>query len=153
MPAFTTTTVRSFTAATRRTSSSCRPGRASPGRSNPSLSVPGADPTTTTAASAARAASTASPIVASSSGAGATPSLMATGPCGQSSGRRQISISASRPAIRSTAALISLGRTMASTGSAGRSGWPDATSVPFTARNSRPTPPAPITCGPSSSGR
>jgi hypothetical protein len=122
MPAFTTTIVRSFTAATRRTSSSCRPGSARPGRSNPSLSVAGPDPTTTTAASAARAASTASASSVSSSGAGTTPSLMATGPCGQSSGRRQTVISASRPAVRQTAALTSPGRTMTSTGSAGRSG-------------------------------
>jgi hypothetical protein len=100
IPAFTTTIVRSFTAATRRTSSSCLPGRASPERSKPSLSVASPDPTTTTATSAARAASTASLSMVSSSGAGTRPSRMATGPCGQSSGRRQTAISASRPAVR-----------------------------------------------------
>ena len=90
MPAFTTTMVRSFTSATRRTSSSWSPGRASPGRSKPSLSVAGPDPTTTTAASAVRAASTASRSSASPSGAGTMPSRMATGPCGQSSGSSEI---------------------------------------------------------------
>ena len=74
---------------------------------------------------------------------------MATGPCGQSSGRKQIPISASRPAARYTVALISPGLTMASTGSAGTSVWPAATSIPFTVSARRPTPPAPITCGPS----
>ncbi len=42
---------------------------------------------------------------------------------------------------------------MASTGSAGRSVRPVATSIPFTVSASRPTPPAPITCGPSQAAR
>jgi len=153
MPALTTTIVRGFTAETRRTSSSCRPGRASPGRSNPSLSAAGGDPTTSMAASAVRAASTASRSSASSSGAGTTPSRMATGPCGQSSGRRKIPISVSAPALRSAVVLISPGRTMASTGSAGVPVRPAATSAPSTVSLSWPTPPAPITCGPAWAAR
>ena len=148
MPAFTTTMVRSFTSATRRTRSSWPPGRASPGRSKPSLSVPGPEPTTTTATSAARAASTASRSSASASGAGTMPSRIATGPCGQSSGSSEMATSASWPWASSTAALISPGRTMASTGSAGTPECPAATCLPSTASVSWPTPPAPITCGP-----
>ena len=55
----TTTTVLLFTAATRLTSSSCRPGKTSVLRSKPSLSVIAAEPTTTMAASAWLAACTA----------------------------------------------------------------------------------------------
>ena len=58
-PAFTTTTVRGLTAATRRTSSSWRPGRARESRSKPSLSTSSVVPTTTTAASASAASATA----------------------------------------------------------------------------------------------
>ena len=86
MPAFTTTTVRRLTAATRRTSSSCRPGSASVRRSKPSLSVIGAEPTTTTATSARLAARSASASRSSSSAAGTMPSRTASGPSPSAAG-------------------------------------------------------------------
>ena len=70
IPELTTTMVRGLTAATGWISSSCRPGRASVGRSKPSLSVSSAEPTTTTVASGRPRPLTASASSASSSVAG-----------------------------------------------------------------------------------
>src|SRR5260370_155525 len=65
-PEFTTTTVRGLAAATRRTSSSWRPGSASDVRSKPSLSTSAVVPTTTTATSLPAASATAAAISSSS---------------------------------------------------------------------------------------
>jgi hypothetical protein len=71
-PEFTTATVRGLAAMTWRTSSSCRPGRASVVRSKPSLSTSAVVPTTTTAASLAAASATAAAISSSSVPCGGT---------------------------------------------------------------------------------
>ena len=153
MPAFSTTTVRWLIAATRRTSSSCRPGSARVRRSKPSLSVIGGDPTTTTATSARPAACSASASIASSSAAGTMPSRSASGPSPSTAGRNSSRISACRPASSTAVALISPGRAMASTGSSGTVVSPSATTAPSTASVRCPIPAAPSRCGPVLSGR
>ena len=101
-PALTTTTVRGLTAATARTSSSCRPGSASDVRSKPSLSTSSLVPTTTTATSLARASSTA---WASSSSAGRVggPTTSPTRKMKPSAGQRyRMRTSTRRPAASGT---------------------------------------------------
>ena len=102
--------VRSFTSATRRTRSSWRPGRASPGRSKPSLSVTGPSPPRRrprrrrVRPPPPRAAASRRPARARCRAGSAS------GPCGQSSGSSEMASSASWPSASSRPALISPGR-------------------------------------------
>ena len=155
MPELTTTTVLALAAATRLTSSSCRPGSAIVSLSYPSLSAPSGEPTTTTATSASAAACTASWSRLSSSTRGVMPRRMAAkppcrprafGPCSKRT-------STSRPALSCNGTRSSGGRDNASTTSRGGRFVASASMEPSTPTRSRPTPETPRTYAPSTSGR
>ena len=155
MPELTTTIVRRFTAATARTSSSCRPGSASVARSKPSLSVIAAEPTTTIAASALAAAATAS--ASSWSPSASRRDAEAAAPSGPSPSAAGLNSSPMRHLLAGLQSSTWPGPRRA--GSWPRPGRPgpwsaaSATTSPSTVMVSRPTPAAPSRCGPLASGR
>ncbi len=150
-PALTTTTVRGFAAATRRTSSSWRPGSASESRSKPSLSTSSVVPTTTTATSASRASASAR-ARPSSSGSDGSPALSWKVTTDGSSTARRSSTSSVAPASsrtrRSCCGGCMCARAMSASGGSVRSTSCAGSSPSASAK--RPAPEQPTTYSPGS---